>query len=325
MKALVLVAKEQPLMFEDVALPIPTEHEVLVKLNAAALNHRDVWIQKGLYAGIKYPTILGSDGCGITSDNQEVIINPSLDWGENPRAQSKAYNILGLPTDGTFAEYIKVPVSNVFAKPKHLSSEQAATLPLAGLTAYRALFTQGQAQQQGDKVLISGIGGGVALFAMQFAIAAGCEVWVTSSSDEKIGKAIALGAKGGVNYKETGWAKQLVSQTGGFDVIIDSAVSDGFADLVHICTAPGCRVVFYGATSLGSIQGIKPAIVFWKQISIIGSTMGNHSEFAAMLNLVENKQIIPVIDEVFELKDGNAAMLKMEEGKQFGKLVLQIL
>lgn len=323
MNALLLVAKDQPLMFEDVAIPTPSENEVLVQIKAAALNHRDVWIQKGLYAGIKYPTILGSDGCGITSDNQEVIINPSLDWGDNPRAQSKAYHILGLPTDGTFAEYTKVPKSNIFSKPKHLSFEQAAALPLAGLTAYRALFTQGQALK-GDKVLISGIGGGVALFAMQFAIAAGCEVWVTSSSDEKIEKAMAMGAKGGINYKQEGWAKQLLGQAGAFDVIIDSAVSDGFADLVHICAAPGGRVVFYGATSLGNIQGIKPAIVFWKQVSIIGSTMGNNSEFEAMLQLVNQKNIVPIVDEVFSLQDGNAAMKKMDEGKQFGKLVLSI-
>lgn len=323
MNALLLVAKNQPLMYEDVAMPTVDDSEVLVQVKTAALNHRDVWIQKGLYAGIKYPTILGSDGCGITTDNQEVIINPSLDWGENPRAQSKAYHILGLPTDGTFAEYVKVPKSNLFVKPQHLSFEQAAALPLAGLTAYRALFTQGQAQST-DKVLISGVGGGVALFAMQFAIAAGCEVWVTSSSEEKIAKAISMGAKGGINYSQEGWAKQLVSQAGPFDVIIDSAVSEGFADLVHTCAAPGGRVVFYGATALGNIQGIKPAIVFWKQISIIGSTMGNSSEFASMLELVSQKNIIPIVDAVFALRDGNAAMKKMDEGKQFGKLVLTI-
>ena len=323
MNALILVGKDQPLMYENVALPQAEENEVLIQVKAAALNHRDVWIQKGQYAGIKYPTILGSDGVGITTDNQEVIINPSLNWGNNPRTQSKEYTILGLPTDGTFAEYVKVPVSNILPKPAHLTFEQAAALPLAGLTAYRALFTQGQAQK-GDKVLISGVGGGVALMAMQLAIAAGCEVWVTSSADEKIARAMAMGAKGGVNYCNEAWAKTLTAQTGGFDVIIDSAVSEGFADLVNICAKAGGRVVFYGATSLGLMQNIKPAIVFWKQISIIGSTMGNNEEFEKMVHFVTTEKIIPIVDEVFALRDGNAAMKKMDEGRQFGKLVLSI-
>jgi zinc-binding alcohol dehydrogenase/oxidoreductase len=322
MNALVLRAKDQPLAYEQVAIPIATEGEILVKLKAAALNHRDVWIQKGLYAGIKYPTILGSDGAGLTTDNQEVILNPSMNWGENPRAQSKAYTILGLPTDGTFAEYVKVPQSAVFPKPTHLSFVEAAALPLAGLTAYRALFSQGQAQK-GDKILITGIGGGVALFALQFALAAGCEVWVTSGSGAKLQAAIALGANGGISYKQDNWTKDLVAMSGGFDVIIDSAVSDSFADMVHHCTNPGARVVFYGATSLGTIDRIKPAIIFWKQLALIGSTMGNDAEFAKMLEFVSAKKIIPHVNEVFSLRDGNAAMEKMNEGKQFGKLVLE--
>jgi NADPH:quinone reductase-like Zn-dependent oxidoreductase len=323
MQALVLVGKDQPLSYEKVAMPVAAADEVVVQLKAAALNHRDVWIQKGLYGGIKYPTILGSDGAGFL-DNQRVIINPSLHWGDNPRTQSKAYTILGLPTDGTFAEYVKVPASNVAAMPAHLNFAEAAALPLAGLTAYRALFTKGQAQK-GDKVLISGVGGGVALMAMQLAIAAGCEVWVTSSSEEKIERAKAMGAQGGVSYKEENWSKNLLAQAnGGFDVVIDSAVSEGFAELANYCTLAGGRVVFYGATSLGTIQNIKPAIVFWKQIEILGSTMGNNQEFSNMIQFVDNHKITPIVDEVFELKNGNAALRKMDEGKQFGKLVLEI-
>lgn len=321
MKALVLVGKDQPLMYEEVAVPIAEANETLVEIKAAALNHRDVWIQKGLYAGIKYPTILGSDGVGNTLDGRAVIINPAIDWGNNPLAQQKSFHILGLPTDGTFAQYVKVPTKNIYDIPTHLTPAQAAALPLAGLTAYRALFTKGQAEK-GQKVLISGVGGGVALFAMQFAIAQGCEVWVTSGNDDKIAQAMAMGATAGINYKEEAYAKKLLTQTGGFDVIIDSAVSDSFADLVNTATAPGARVVFYGATALGNIQNIKPAIVFWKQLSILGSTMGNDAEFAKMIQFVNQHKIVPVIDEVFALRDGNAAMKKMDEGKQFGKLVL---
>ena len=320
---MVLLGKDQPLVHEDVAMPALDSGEELIAIKAAALNHRDVWIQKGLYAGIKYPIILGSDGCGISQDGRRVVINPSLNWGANPKVQGKAYHILGLPADGTFAEYVKVPSENVFDMPAHLNFTEGAAFPLAGLTAYRALFTKGEAVA-GQRVLITGVGGGVALMAMQFAVAAGCEVWVSSGSDEKIERAKAMGAKGGVNYRMADWAKKLHEMSGGFDVIIDSAVGDGFADLVNFCTLPAGRVVFYGATTLGNIQGVKPAIVFWKQISIIGSTMGNPGEFAEMLKFVEKYSIRPVVDEVFALRDANAAMKKMDEGKQFGKLVLSM-
>lgn len=320
---MVLLAKDQPLVFEEVDRPIPEAGEVLINVKAAALNHRDVWILKGLYAGIKYPIILGSDGSGICEDGRRVVINPSINWGVDPRVQGKSYHILGLPADGTFAEFVKVPSESVFDMPAHLNFTEGAAFPLAGLTAYRALFSKGEATA-GQRVLVTGVGGGVALMAMQFAVAAGCEVWVTSGSEEKIERAKAMGARGGINYRSSDWAKKLLELSGGFDVIIDSAVGDGFADLVNILTLPAGRVVFYGATTLGNIQGVKPAVVFWKQISIIGSTMGNPKEFADMLTFVEKHGIKPVVDEVFALKDVNAAMRKMDEGKQFGKLVLSI-
>lgn len=320
MKALVLVGKDVELAFQDLDIPVLTEGAILVKLEAAALNHRDVWIQKGLYAGIKYPTILGSDGAGTTEDGQSVIINPSINWGNDQRFQGKTYEILGLPMDGTFAEYVKVPKENIVAKPEHLTFEQAAALPLAGLTAYRALFTRCQAKA-GDKVLISGIGGGVALFAMQFALAAGCEVWVTSGSEEKIAKAVSMGTKGGFDYRTEGWSKTATATTGGFDCVIDSAAGKGFAELVKVCR-PGARLCFYGGTT-GALSGISPQIVFYKQLTIMGSTMGSTEEFNAMVAFVDEHKIVPVVDEVFTLENGNAAMKKMDEGKQFGKLVIK--
>ncbi len=320
MHALVLVGKDQELAFQNVEMPVITEGAVLVKLVAAALNHRDVWIQKGMYGGIKYPTILGSDGAGTTEDGAAVLINPSIDWGNNPRFQGKDFQILGLPMDGTFAEYITVPKENIFAKPEHLSFEQAAALPLAGLTAYRALFSRCEAKA-GEKVLISGIGGGVALFAMQFALAAGCEVWVTSSSEEKIAQAVSMGAKGGYDYRTAGWSKTATADTGGFDCVIDSAAGTGFAELVKACRA-GARLCFYGGTA-GALSGISPQIVFYKQLTIMGSTMGSAEEFAAMVAFVDTHKIVPVVDEVFSLENGNAAMKKMADGKQFGKLVIR--
>lgn len=321
MKALVLVGKDQPLAYQDVEIPALTEGSVLVKLAAASLNHRDVWIQKGLYAGLKYPTILGSDGAGTTENGDAVIINPSLNWGENPRFQGKDYQILGLPTDGTFAEYISIPKENVVKMPEHLTFEQAAALPLAGLTAFRALFSRCQIQA-GEKVLISGIGGGVALFALQFALAAGCEVWVTSSSEDKIAKAVDMGASGGFDYRREGWSKTAVATMGGFDCVIDSAAGSGFAELVKSCQ-PGARLCFYGGTA-GLLSGISPQIVFYKQLTIMGSTMGSSSEFEAMVAFVSTHKIVPIVDEVFALSNGNEAFKKMDEGRQFGKLVLSM-
>jgi zinc-binding alcohol dehydrogenase/oxidoreductase len=321
MKALVLVGKGEPLAYQTVEKPVDTEGSVIVKLQAAALNHRDVWIQKGLYAGLKFPTILGSDGAGELSDGTPVILHPGRGWGDNPRFQSKDYEILGLPVDGTFAEYALVPTPYYAPKPAHLTFEEAAALPLAGLTAYRALFTKCQAKA-GDKVLISGIGGGVALFALQYAVAAGCDVWVTSSSEEKIEKAVALGAKGGFNYKTEAWAKAATAQTGGFDAVIDGAVGGGFAEIVKACAA-GARLCFYGGTA-GPLTGVSPQIVFYKQLTIMGSTMGSPEEFLEMIRFVRKYKIVPIIDSIYALADGNAALQRMDSGAQFGKIVLSI-
>ena len=321
MKALVLVGKNEPLAYQDVENPQNTEGSLIVKLRAAALNHRDVWIQKGLYAGLKYPTILGSDGAGELPDGTAVILHPSMNWGENPRFQGKKFEILGLPTDGTFAEYIKIPAEYVAPKPAHLTFEEAAALPLAGLTAFRALFTKCQAKA-GDKVLISGIGGGVALFALQFAVAAGCDVWVTSSSEEKIEKAMKLGAKGGFNYKKEAWSKDAQAATGGFDVVIDGAVGAGFSEVVKACAA-GARLCFYGGTA-GALTGVSPQIIFYKQLTIMGSTMGSPEEFNLMVAFVNQHHIVPIVDSIYPLEDGNLALQHMDSGQQFGKIVLSI-
>src|SRR6185312_2122082 len=172
---------------------------------------------------------------------RQVIINPGHDWGDHPEFQSKEFKILGLPEDGTFAEYVRVRSEYLHDKPAHLGWEQAAALPLAGLTAYRALFTKGKAVK-GDKVLITGVGSGTGSFALQFAKAAGCQVFVTSGSGEKIDEAKQLGAAAGVNYKAQDWAGQLYHLSGGFDVIIDSALGEGFAKLPDLCN-PGARIV----------------------------------------------------------------------------------
>ena len=320
MKALVLNALRQRLDYQEISEPRPSKGEVIVALHAAALNHRDVFMTQGLYAGIKFPSILGSDGTGEWR-GKRVVIYPALHWGDSPNYQSKNFRVLGMPDDGTFAEQICLPRKNIFPAPEHLNWEQAAALPLAGLTAWRTLFSRCQLKK-GEKILISGIGGGVALTALQLAIAAGAEVFVTSSSAEKIEKAIKLGAKGGANYRYEGWDKQMKQEVGGFDVIVDSAAGDGFAVFPGLCN-PGGRIGVYGG-SLGKINGLSMQPVFWKQLSILGTTMGSPHEFKAMLAFVGKHQIVPMVDSVFPLLEGNAAFEKMEKGAQFGKIVLQI-
>lgn len=331
MKALLLEKKDQPWTIREVPEPLLKNGKVMVRLWSAAFNHRDIWITKGMYAGITYPIILGSDGSGIIEEvggdldrnllGQEVIINPAFHWGNDDRVQQKDFEVLGLPRNGTFAELISVPLTSVAKKPSHLTFEQAAALPLAGLTAYRALFSRADLRS-GDKVLVTGIGGGVALFALQYAVALGCEVWVTSSSPQKIRKAKGLGAKGGANYRKDDWHKSLKEKAGSFDVIVDGAGGPGFAQLIDLA-APGARITVYGGTA-GAYEKISPQKIFWKQISLLGSTMGSPNDFFNMMRFVSEHKIVPVVDEVFPFEEAVAAAEKMEKGEQFGKIVLRM-
>jgi NADPH:quinone reductase-like Zn-dependent oxidoreductase len=336
MKAVVLESINQPLVYKEIPKPIASYNEVIVKLKAASVNHRDVWIQKGLYPGIKSSVVLGSDGAGIVESVGEnvdpalvgtaVIINPSHDWGNDPSYYGEDYKILGLPDDGTFSEYVKVNQQYVYPKPEHLSFEEAAALPMAGLTAWRALISRG-GYRPGEKVLITGTGGGVSLFALKFALEAGAEVWVTSGSDEKIRKAVGMGAKGGINYKDPAWYRDLLLKTksprgGYFNVIIDSAGGPGFTRLIDVAAAGG-RICFYGGTA-GVITNIVPARVFFKQLSLLGCMMGNEKEFIDMLTFVNEKQIKPTIDSVFPLNEVQTAFQQMESDKRFGKVILKI-
>jgi zinc-binding alcohol dehydrogenase/oxidoreductase len=331
MKAIVLESAENPIVVKEVAKPVLQPGEVLVQVKAAALNRRDYWITIGKYAGIKYPTVLGADGSGIVTEvgddadadwiGKEVVINPSNNWGDSPDYQGKDFKILGLPDDGTFAEYVKVKADHLVAKPAHLNWEQAAAFPLAGLTAYRALFTKGKAKK-GDKVLVVGAGSGTGTFVLQWAIAAGCEVYVTSGTAEKIERAKQLGAVAGVNYKDADWDEQLKKLAGGFDVIIDSALGEGFAKLPDVCN-PGARIVFFGGTA-GDMPAINGRKIFWKQLQILGTTMGTEAEFKAMVAFINEHKIVPVVDEVFEMNNADKAFAKMAHSTQFGKIVLKI-
>lgn len=331
MKALTLNEIKAPLQLEERPDLTPGPNEVVVRLKAAALNRRDYWITQGMYPGIGPPVVLGSDGSGIVSqtgsalgnfwEGRQVIIDPGLDWGKNQCVQSNAFTILGLPKDGTFATEVVVAASQLHEKPIHLNWQESAALPLAGVTAWRAVFTQGKLQS-GERILITGIGGGVATFALQLAVTAGAEVWVTSSSRDKIDRAMGLGAKGGFEYTDAQWPKDMATQWGAPDLIIDSAGGSGYLSLVNLA-APGGRIVNYGATT-GPAENLDLFKVFWKQLTLQGTTMGSPADFAAMLKFVEEHKLSPVVDAVMPLEEGNRALSEMRSSPQFGKYVLSI-
>lgn len=315
----------------SVPIPSPKPNEVVVKIKAASINHRDEWIRKGQYARMQWPVFPGSDGAGIvTSVGEEVnptvignsvIIDPTLVWGDNPLAQSEHFSVLGMPSHGTFAEYVAVPATHIHEIPSHLSFEQAACLPIAGATVYRSVFTQANVTKQ-STVFISGIGGGVALTALQFLVALGAKVFVSSSSQEKLQKAIELGATGGVLYTEKDWHKQVLSMSGGIDVVIDGAGGDSFNSLITI-TKPGGTIVSYGATN-GEVSNFSLPKLFWKQIRLQGTTMSTNEEFANMVSFVCEHRIVPVIHSVFPFKNVIEAFTEFQSGAHFGKIVLSI-
>jgi len=331
MKAVLFKGKNHPLSVEETKKPKPVKDQVLIKLHYAALNHRDIWVMQEQAQEFPNGIILGSDGCGVIEDvgedadslliGAEVIINPSLEWGSNPMVQGDNFKILGFPDNGTFAEYIVISKKYIFEKPENLSMEESAAVPLSGLTAYRALFSKARLRAK-EKVLITGIGGAAALWALQFAVAYQGRVYVTSGSEEKLAKAKTLGATGGFNYKEADWVEKAKKEAGGFDIIIDSAGGDQFSKLVDLAL-PGGRIVNFGRTA-GNIDGIVTKQLYWKQISIFGSTMGTRDEFLSMIDFVESRNLKPIIDKTYPLDQVKEAFARMEQGTQFGKIVLQI-
>jgi NADPH:quinone reductase-like Zn-dependent oxidoreductase len=314
----------------EVPDPVAGPGEAVVELKAAALNRRDLWIKLGQYAGLRFPCIPGSDGAGVVASvgagadaswvGRQVVINPSFDWGPGEGAQGPDFSILGLPRDGTLAERVAVPAQQLFPKPAHLTMEEAAAVPLSGLTAWRALMSRARLAP-GERVLVTGIGGGVALFALQFAVACGNETWVSSGSDEKIARAVRLGARGGFRYDRDGWAAAS-KESGPFDVIIDSAGGAGFGSLLELAR-PGGRIAFFGATR-GSVPELALRRVFWKQLSLLGSTMGSPADWSAMMAFVAGHGIKPVVSEVLSLERGAEAFDHMERGGQFGKIVIRM-
>lgn len=332
MKAIVLDRTvPQGISFQDVTLDPLGDQDVRIELAAAALNHRDEWCRQGKYANLKDGVVLGSDGSGIVVEagkgvdhswvGKEVIINPALHWGDNQEAQGLDFRILGMPDNGTLAEFIQVPGNRIYSKPDHLNLIEAAALPLAGLTAYRSLFFQGDLKP-GQKVLVTGIGGGVAQFVLQFALAQKAIVYVSSSSQDKLDAASALGAKGGFIYSEPNWVEEAKSITGGFDLVIDSAMGNTLGNLLDVIK-PGGKLVFFGAT-LGNPSEMNVRKIFWNQITLKGTTMGSDRDFEEMLDFVTHHHIKPVVDRIFDFDQVLTAFDRMQGGAQLGKLVLKI-
>ena len=329
---------------ERVETRVPGPGEAIVRLSYAALNHRDLWMRKGAYGRMTgLPCTLGSDGYGVVevvgseADKHWVgrgaLLYPGLDWGTSDEAPGPAWRILGVPDAGTWAEAITVPVAQLYEAPEHLTPAEAAALPLAGVTAHRALFYRGglsEKDARGKRVLITGIGGGVAQFALQFALATGAEVWVTSGSEAKLRAAVAVGAHGGALYTTENWGAALNTQlarpagapdSGKFDLCIDSASGPGWVD---ICEAlrPGGKLVYFGATRGAGAIPMRKA--FFKQLDILGTALGSPNDFRDMLKFVEEKKIRPAIDSEFALADAEQALAHMESGEQTGKIVLKI-
>jgi NADPH:quinone reductase-like Zn-dependent oxidoreductase len=308
------------LRFEAVADPAPAAGEVVVELRCAALNRRDTLVWHGVYP-FALPVILGSDGAGIRRDTgDEVVILPSLHWGDGETAPGPDFQILGGPRDGTYAELVSVPRENVFPKPARLNWGEGAAFPLAALTAYRALFTRG-GLKPGETVVVLGAGSGVSTFAVQLAAHVGAKVLVTSSSRAKLDRSRELGAEGGALYTEGDWVEAVRELNGGrgVDLVVDS-VGSTWPDSLR-ALAPGGRVVVFGATR-GTEVTLQVRPVYLQQLSVLGTTMGSPRDFARLLRLIDEAGWKPVIDSLRPLADARSALERMESGAHFGKLVL---
>lgn len=302
---------------------------VLVRLERAALNRNDRMTlrDRGSLPG---PAVIGSDGAGVVAavgagvrdvqPGAEVVLLPSLWWGGRPEAPGEAFEILGFPTQGTHAELVAVPAENVFPRPRRLGWDEAAALPLAGVTAWRALVTRGRLAE-GETVVVTAASSGVGTFAIPIAHALGAQVVAVSSSEEKLEAARALGAASGVLRTAEGWTDRLHDVTGGVDLVLDSAGAEwqGLLEALR----PGGRLVSVGRTAAEQAT-VAVHSVFWKQVDILGSSMGSPADFAALLDHVERSSWVPQVDSVVPLSEVERAYARLDAPGRVGKVVLDV-
>jgi NADPH:quinone reductase-like Zn-dependent oxidoreductase len=333
MKAQRLISAGDPPRFElqELPDPVPGPGEAVVALRAAALNRRDPWIWT-TPGYCELPVTPGSDGAGVIaavgdgvdtfSPGDEVVFDPTLNWGPGEEAPTPDFDILGAPTQGTFAEQVVVPAANLAAKPGRLTWPEAAAVNLAGLTAWRAAVTCAGAAPS-RTLLVTGAGSGVSSFAIQIAVARGARVYVTSSSEEKLDRARALGALAGAIYLDPDWPERIVSLAGGeLDAAIDSYGGASWEGALRTLRVGGTLVSF-GDTS-GPETTLTTAEVYWQWRTVRGTSMGSPREYRAMLAHVESATWRPVIDSVFGLEEIDDAARRLEARDRFGKVVLSI-
>ncbi len=317
----------------EIAEPELGPGEVLVRLQAAALNHRDLYLLQGGRTPAGHAFVLGSDGAGTIEAigpgvreagvGDQVLVYPAMRWGNKESAPGPGFDVLGGTDNGTFAQYIALPLENVRRKPDHLSWEEAAALPLSGLTAYRALIPRA-GLQAGESVLIHGIGGAVALAALQIAVAKGARAIVTSSSDAKLERAKELGAAVMINYAQVDWLEAVKEATEGegVDIVLESVGQATFAGSITAVKAGGRIATF--STTTGGTPTVNIRELFWKQATILGTTMGSPMDFTGLLELYRAHTLHPIIDRAYPLGDVREAFTRLEAAEQFGKIVLTI-
>ena len=298
------------LRYEDAPDPEPGPGEVLVELRAASMNRLDVWIRRGL-PSVPKPRILGADGAGLV-DGQRVLINPGIE-------HDGKITVVGEHMDGTHAELIAVPERNVYPIPDGMSFEEAAAFPLVFETAYRMLVTRA-ALREGEWVLVWGVGGGVATAANSIARALGGRMIVTSGSDEKL-ELVEADVK--LNHDRDDVVAAVKEATGGgADIVVEHVGEATWQQSLAAVRAEG-RVVVCGATT-GPNPPAALHRIWWKQLTILGSTMGTRADFEGVFELVKSGRVEPLVDEVFPLAEAAAAHERMERGEHLGKIVLRI-
>jgi NADPH:quinone reductase-like Zn-dependent oxidoreductase len=308
--------------------PKPAAGEVQVALEAASLNHRDVWLWE--QSELPLPATLGSDGAGVVSAvgtgvselqvGDAVVLNPALGWGDEEEFGGEKFEILGVPRPGTFAELVVVPAENVCLKPSRLSWVEAATLGVAAVTAWRAVMHT-QAAHRGGRIFVPGAGGGVAAFAIQIGTALGAELVTTSSTAEKLEQARRLGARATISYAEGDWtaAAGAVCE-GGFDAVIDGVGPTIWRELVDLLRAGG-TLVTYGLSG-GASAEFASFPLLWQWRKVVGTTMGSPRDFARLLTHVERADWHPAIDSVWPLQELPEAAMRLGSRERFGKVVL---